>query len=175
MGLLGPPRNEKDLAASWEHVQPDGIRVRDSLVKGITKTPKSDRARSVPLSPEMIGLFDRLRASRQRIEGLRADPGVIFRTATGGQWEERNFGRAWRRLRALCVDNKGKRLVRPLAFHCCRHTFASWALDDGKSIVWLQHALGHSSPDTTLRRYSHWVKQEHEDMGFLRLVSTATK
>jgi hypothetical protein len=46
-------------------------------------------------------------------------------------------------------------------------------LDAGKSIVWLQHALGHASPDTTLRHYSHWVKQEHEDMGFLRLVEVS--
>ncbi len=27
-----------------------------------------------------------------------------------------------------------------------------------------------TNPDTTLRRYSHWVKQEREDMSFLRLV-----
>ena len=43
----------------------------------------------------------------------------------------------------------------------------------GKSVVWLQHALGHASPDTTLRRYSHWVKQEQEDMSFLKLVEKA--
>lgn len=69
-----------------------------------------------------------------------------------------------------CVDDKGEALVRPLSFHCCRHTFANWSLEAGKSIVWLQHALGHASPDTTLRRYSRWVQQEQEDMSFLRLV-----
>ncbi len=118
----------------------------------------------------MSGLLDDLRRSRREREGAWSEPELIFTTKTGGQWEEQNFSRAWRRLRRLCVDGKGKALVRPLAFHCARHTFASWALEAGKSIVWLQHALGHASPDTTLRRYSHWVQQEHEDMSFLKLV-----
>lgn len=161
------------LALRWEHIQPDGIRVRDSLVLGTTKTPKSDRARSVPMSPEMHGLLEDLRGSRRKREGAWSDPELVFTTATGGQWDDRNFGRAWRRLRGLCVDDDGKALVRPLSFHCARHTFASWALEAGKSIVWLQHALGHASPDTTLRHYSHWVQQEHEDMSFLRLVEGA--
>jgi integrase len=163
------------LALRWEHIQPDGIRVRDSLVRGRIKGPKSDKPRNVPLSPEIKNLLEELRGSRRSREGLWAEPGIIFTTATGGTWDEHNFGRAWRRLRARCVDDQGKALVRPLSFHCCRHTFASWALDAGKSIVWLQHALGHASPETTLRRYSHWVKPEQEDMGFLRLVgATAT-
>jgi hypothetical protein len=32
------------------------------------------------------------------------------------------------------------------------------------------HEIGHASPETTLRRYSHWVRPEQEDMSFLRLV-----
>jgi integrase len=136
------------LALRWEHIQPDGIRVRDSLVRDVTKGPKSDRARSVPISPEMQGLMDNLRRSRREREGAWSEPELIFTTRTGGQWEEQNFGRAWRRVRRLCVDDKGKALVQPLAFHCTRHTFASWALEAGKSIVWLQHSLGHASART---------------------------
>ncbi len=161
------------LALRWEHIQPDGIRVRDSLVRGTVKTPKSDRARTVPLSPEMRDLLDELRGTRRTREGAWSDPETVFTTAEGERWREQNFGWAWKRLRRRCVDDAGKALVRPLSFHCCRHTFASWALDAGKSIVWLQHSLGHASPDTTLRRYSHWVQHEQEDMSFLRLVEKA--
>ncbi len=125
------------------------------------------------MSPEMHGLLEELRRSRKKREGAWSDPELIFTTATGAQWHEQNFGRSWRRLRQRCVDDDGKALIRPLAFHCARHSFASWALDAGKSIVWLQHALGHASPDTTLRHYSHWVRQENEDMSFLRLVENA--
>lgn len=30
------------------------------------------------------------------------------------------------------------------------HSFASWAFEGGRSIVWVQHRLGHSSPKPTL-------------------------
>ena len=33
-----------------------------------------------------------------------------------------------------------------------------------------QQALGHASPETALRRDSHWVRPGQEDMRFLRLV-----
>jgi integrase len=45
--------------------------------------------------------------------------------------------------------------VRPLHFHCARHTFASWALEAGRSIKWVQATLGHASAEITLRPYSH--------------------
>ena len=54
------------LALRWEHIQPDGIRVRESLVRGVVKTPKSDRPRSVPISPELRALIEDLRRSRPK-------------------------------------------------------------------------------------------------------------
>ena len=48
-----------------------------------------------------------------------------------------------------------------------------WALEDGRSIVWVQRILGHASAETTLRRYSHWVQPEKADTGFLRLAKGA--
>jgi integrase len=158
------------LALRWEHVSGDEIRVRDSLVRGAIKTPKSGRARSVPISPEMQNLLRELRRTRMNREGAWSDPEHVFTTATGHRWDEKNFSRAWRRLRRHCVDSADPS-IRPLSFHCCRHTFASWALESGKSIVWVQHVLGHASPDTTLRCYSHFIPREREEMGFLRLAA----
>ena len=111
-----------------------------------------------------------MRKARRAREGAWSKPGHIFTTATGVQWHEQNFERSWLRLRRRCVDDSGKALIRPLSYHCTRHTFASWALESGKSIVWVQHALGHASPDTTLRTYSHFIPKDREDMGFLRWV-----
>ncbi len=139
-------------------------------MRGSTKTPKTDRARSVPISPELRALLADVRKSPREREGAWSNPIYVFTTATGVQWHEQNFERSWLRLRRRCIDDHSKALIRPLSFHCARHTFASWALASVKSIVWVQHALGHASPDTTLRTYSHFIPKDREDMGFLRLV-----
>lgn len=161
------------LALRWEDIGRDEIRVRRALVKNRIKAPKSGKPRSVPLADDLRAMLDEWRASRKSREGAFSEPGWVFTNANGNQWDPHNFGRSWRRLRTRCVDDQGEMLIRPLSFHCCRHTFASWALDSGKSITWVQHALGHSDPATTLRRYAHFVPEEKPDMGFLGLVHRA--
>jgi integrase len=158
------------LALRWEDIGEEEIRVRSALVRGKIKTPKSNKARSVPIYPELRQVLETLRKTRRKREGL-TDPAYVFTGPDGVLWDEDKFGWAWRRLRSRCVDDAGKPLVRPLSFHCCRHTFASWALEDGRSIVWVQRILGHASAETTLRRYSHWVQPEKSDTGFLRLAT----
>jgi integrase len=157
------------LALRWEQVGTTEIRVRDSLVNGQIKTPKSGKARTVPIDTEFGEVLQELRRTRKHREGAFSEPGYVFTTATGIRWDEENFSRAWRRLRRHCVDSDDLEL-RPLAFHCCRHTFASWALDAGKSITWVQKSLGHADAATTLRCYAHFVPEEKPDMGFLRIV-----
>jgi integrase len=157
------------LALRWEHVGKHEIRVRDSLVNGKIKTPKSGLARAVPISGDLSELLKELRRTRKLREGAFSEPDYVFTNANGNRWNEENFSRSWRRLRTRCVDDKDIKL-RALSFHCCRHTFASWALDAGKSITCVQRALGHSDAATTLRCYAHFVPEEKPDMGFLKLV-----
>jgi integrase len=80
------------------------------------------------------------------------------------RWDERNFARAFNRLRTKAHKTQN---VRPLHFHCARHTFASWALEGGRSIKWVQTMLGHASAELTLRTYSHLMPSVDEDLDFL--------
>jgi hypothetical protein len=89
----------------------------------------------------------------------RADP----YTRRGLRWDERNFARAYDRLRNLAKTTG----VRSLTFHCARHTFASWALEGGRSIKWVQERLGHSNAELTLRTYSHLMPTEGDELDFL--------
>jgi hypothetical protein len=58
-----------------------------------------------------------------------------------------------------------------MAVSPCSDCFADLrALDAGKSITWVQNALGHADAATTLRSYAHFVPEEKADMGFLRLM-----
>lgn len=47
---------------------------------------------------------------------------------------------------------------------------ASWALDAGKSVAWVQIALGHAGAATKLHDSAHFIPEEKPDMGFLQLL-----
>jgi integrase len=47
-------------------------------------------------------------------------------------------------------------------FHDLRHTQCSLLISEGLNVVYVSRAMGHASPDHTLKTYSHlWVAAEH--------------
>jgi integrase len=46
--------------------------------------------------------------------------------------------------------------------HACRHYYASVLLDAGESIKAVSEYLGHSDAGSTLRTYTHLMKNSHE-------------
>ena len=115
-----------------------------------------------PSLPEL--LLDLLGERRREslAKGLKACHSVVFCSTTGGYWDARNFNRTWEqaRRRAHALG------VRPLPLHATRHTYASRALAGGKNILWVARQLGHSNPEHTLRRYTHLMPEEEEDLSF---------
>jgi hypothetical protein len=51
--------------------------------------------------------------------------------------------------------------------HCCRHTFATLALEAGRNIKWVAEVLGNSDPSITPRTYAHAIPRDADGMGFL--------
>jgi integrase len=113
-------------------------------------------------------VLDELAERRHIDEGPWSAPDFVFVSPQGKRWDERNFARAFDRLRLKAHKTKK---VRSLSFHCARHTFASWALEGGRSIVWVQHRLGHGSPEITLRVYSHFMPSPEDELDFLGSVT----
>ena len=82
--------------------------------------------------------------------------------------EPRNVERVWQRVRRRAQ----KRGVRPLKLHCTRHSWASWALEAGKSVRWVADVLGHADPSLTLRVYAHAMREAESDLSFADLGGT---
>jgi integrase len=53
--------------------------------------------------------------------------------------------------------------LRRVDMHSLRHSFASALIVAGAPVTEVQHLLGHSSPQTTLKVYSHWFANTQSD------------
>lgn len=62
--------------------------------------------------------------------------------------------------------------VRPLKLHAARHTFATLALQAGRSLRFVAEPLGHANPALTLRVHAHAVPVEGGDLAFADFGST---
>ena len=157
-------RRGEVLALRWEDVNFDirMLTIRRARVRGQLVVPKSGRARDVPISPPLFELLQSLAETRHRREGL-TDPGFVFLSPEGCSLQERNFSRSFTRLMTKAASQG----VRPLNLHCTRHTFATFALEAGRSVHWVADVLGHSNPSITLETYAHVLPRTKDEMDFL--------
>ena len=118
------------------------------------------------MSPALASeLFDLLASRRQEAprKGWPDVPEWVFCSATGtSSWDERYFSRVWERLRRR-AQREG---IRPLKLHATRHTWATLALQAGKSVRWVADQLGHADPALTMRVYAHAMREEESDLSF---------
>lgn len=83
----------------------------------------------------------------------------------GKVFDTTNFEKRWRAaLKASGLDD--------LRFHDLRHTFASWARQNGSDIADVKEALGHSDISMTMR-YAH-IKPDAADTAFDRVSAALT-
>src|SRR5262249_16781620 len=130
-------RRGEALGLQWVDIDFESriLTIRRAIGNQGQTTPKSGRARRIPMTQSLAQeLFDVLAAQRE--EGLRRgwpEPSHwVFCTESGGPRDPRNVERSWRGVRRV-VASKG---VRPLKLHAARHTWATLALQAGKSIRW---------------------------------------
>lgn len=100
-------------------------------------SPKSNRARYIPMTPEV----------RESLEARRKPDGYVFLDADGKTF---NHKRLARRLEAV-IARAG---LKHFGWHVLRHTFASRLSELGAPIVVVKDLLGHASIATTMR-YAH--------------------
>ena len=127
------------LGLRWEDVDFERrqLSVRRSIVRGVVASPKSNKARHIPLAEDLLEV----------LAGLRPKSGYVFQQTNG---EPMTRGMAWRAIQTAC-KGAGLRLI---GWHVLRHTFASQLASEGVSIQIIQTLLGHSDMKMTMR-YAH--------------------
>jgi len=154
------------LALRWEDVDFGRGRIairRTVTAAGGTKPPKARRGRFCPLAPGLGQVLAREleRQRRAQLEG-RPAPEWVFPSPMGLLYDERNFANAWRRVRARAQ----KAGVRPLKFHCTRHTFITWALEAGRPAKRVSEWVG-ASVAVLEKHYAHVLPQGEDDLSFV--------
>lgn len=143
------------VALRWRDIDFDGsaLRVCGNYAKGALTTPKSGKARVVPMVPDVATALARL-GQREHATG---DDDLVFLGEAGGYMD----ASALRRRYVSAQKAAGLRLLR---FHDLRHTFGSLAINRA-SIVQVQSWMGHADVDTTSRYLHH--KSRADDAAIL--------
>jgi integrase len=138
----------------WHDIDfPDSaVRVWASYAKGTLTTPKSGKARVVPLVPDVASTLARL---GQR-EHTTSEDDLVFPGPAGGYLD----ASALRRRYIAAQRAAG---LRPLRFHDLRHTFGSLAINRA-SIVQVQGWMGHANVDTTSRYLHHKSRADDAEL-----------
>jgi integrase len=139
------------LALRWRDVDFAGatIRVRASYYNGQLTTPKSGKARAVPLAPDVAAALAKL-GDREHWVG---DDDLVFASELGGYLDGSALRRRYKRALAAAA-------LRPLRFHDLRHTFGTRmiALADIRRV---QEWMGHADVQTTMR-YLHYAPRAED-------------
>lgn len=61
----------------------------------------------------------------------------------------------------FCPDGVPQ-VLEPFTAHCLRHTHATNLFYAGYDVLYIQHQLGHTKPETTLNIYTHLMKEQNE-------------
>ena len=120
------------------------IYIKNLTGKGKTKItitrPKSLKAvREIPISDQLVRLFDRVKKQRK-------DNYVL--TGTSKYIEPRLYRNHYKKFLE-------KYKIEPINFHGLRHTFATRCIESGADCKVVSELLGHSSVNTTLNLYVH--------------------
>lgn len=129
-----------------EKTKDDGTDSKTEIYIGEPKNESSYR--EIPVDDETMNVLMELRKYRFNERVFNGDTGYILSTSKPRKW-----------LRQIAK----KANIEPINVHGLRHTYASLLIDLGASPKEIQHYLGHSKIETTLKVYTHLTDKSKRD------------
>jgi len=164
-------RQGEVLALRWRHVDFANriLHVRRNLPAGASQedTPKSHRARSVPLSDQAVVALDGL----SRREHFTGPDDLVFGTVVGEHLNDDVVRDAFYDALEAAALGHLRAKAEPITFHDLRHTFGTQCAAKGIDLRRIQAWMGHANIATTMR-YLHYVPQ-HDDAARLTAAFAA--
>lgn len=147
------------LALEWGDLNLAAGRIdvnKSRLQSGAVKATKTGKERRVDICDGLRDLLERMAMERLGRLPMEHDESPIFCTPKGGPRKYDTVHAIWEAVRTEAHRRHG---VRRLAFHCFRHTFASWGLRAHADTAWLAMQLGHDTK-ILLDVYAHFVPED---------------
>ena len=126
----------------WQHIRDGIILVEQSIQDAKIGPTKTRTARTIRILPSLQSDLDDY--------GRGLDDAFVV---TGTKNGPLNFNIWAQKVFRSCVTDKA---ITP---YVLRHTFASLALHEGRSIPWITGEMGHASPSTLLDHYAHLYQE----------------
>ena len=126
-------RTSEAIGLRWKHLNHDcsSVWIGESLSRGVRKATKTNRDRTISLTPHLQKLLLNRKPSKPKPDDL------VFPSKTGGAIDDHNFrNRAW----VSVLKQAGVKYRKP---YNTRHTFISHALESGESPVMVATWTGH--------------------------------
>lgn len=142
-------RLNEALQAKWEHVD-----VSKRLWRIPAQNAKSKKVRAVPLNDSALAV----------LQDLDTEEYLFVNKITGKPYSD--IAKVWQRIRVEAGLPK-------LRIHDLRHQFASFLVNNGRSLYEVQQILGHSTPVVT-QRYAHLSTQSLQEAANVASTQLAT-
>ena len=126
------------------------ISIKRTIGRGQIGTPKTlSSIRTIDILDSLLPHL----LNQYKITGLKSS--YVFLNNIGTHYFDSSKlrDRMWMKV----IENSG---VQYRTIYQTRHTFCSLNLQNGEDILWIAKTLGHSSPKTTLEKYSKYIPRE---------------
>ena len=122
------------------HFSDTGKKIENKLTTSTTKTKAGKR--QIPISTTLATELKKHKLSSS------ADNDYVFTNTKKQQIQHDSIAKAHK---LVCI----KANIKPVTFHCLRHTFATRAIESGVDYRTVSEILGHAKPSTTINLYVH--------------------